>query len=332
MKRINLFSIESFATAMFKIKKTRSWIRNFFGFTRAETDGFIVLLLIIILVLIAPFIFKAISTSTYTMSAQDKVILDSLAHQLSSRKERPKTFPETPYASIELFEFNPNEATLEHFIALGLPKYVAQRVLNYRQAGGAFTIKSDFQKIYGLSKEDFDRLYAYIQLPENVPEHPSSKNKLSYTTLTEAAPSKSRATKAERSFQKIDINVCDTTELKKIYGIGPVLAERIIKYRTLLGGFAALSQLEEVYGLKEETLHELYTNVYIAHIDSLDKIAINEDDARTMAAHPYISHSLAKAIAAYRKQHGPFSTPQGLLNIQILDSATFIKLKPYIGL
>lgn len=317
---------------MVKIKKIKSWLRNFFGFSRAETDGFIVLLLIIILVLVAPFIFRAINTSTYTMSAQDKVILDSLAHQLSSRKERPKTSPETPYASIELFEFNPNEATLEHFIALGLPKYVAQRILNYRQAGGAFTIKSDFQKIYGLSKEDFDRLYAYIQLPEKAPQHPVNKNKHAPTAFTESIPDKSALKKAERTPQKIDINLCDTSELKNIYGIGPVLAERIVKYRTLVGGFTSLAQLEEVYGLKEETLQELYENVFISNTFMTDKIAINEDDAKTMSAHPYISPSLAKAIVAYRKQHGPFSTPETLLRIQIFDSATFIKLKPYIGL
>lgn len=315
---------------MVKIKKIRFWIRNFFGFSRAETDGFIVLLLIIILALIAPFIYRATTNATYTMSAQDKIILDSLAHQISLRKERPKVTAKDPASA--LFDFNPNEATLEQFVSLGLPRYIAQRILNYREAGGKFYIKADFQKIYGLSQEDFDRLHAYIRLPENTPEQPGSKNKPTSTMLTEATRTKNKTEKTENTPERININVCDTTELKKIYGIGPVLAERIIKYRTLLGGYASLSQLEEVYGLREETLHELYANVYIEHTDPLDKIAINEDDAKTMAAHPYISHSLAKAIAAYRKQHGPFSTPEGLLNIHILDSATFIKIKPYIGL
>lgn len=317
---------------MVKIKKTRSWLRNFFGFSKAETDGFIVLLLIIILMLIAPFIYRAINTSTYTQSALDKVLLDSLAHQISLIKERPKTSTKATNIPIELFAFDPNEATLENFTALGLPRHIAQRALNYRQAGGTFVIKSDFQKIYGLSQEDFDRLYPYIQLPENAPQRLHNKNKPSPTAFTKADRSKSTIKKVEKSPQKIDINVCDTAELKKIYGIGPVLAERIIKYRTILGGFTSLTQLEEVYGLKEETLQELYENIFISNASTITKIAVNKDDAKTMAAHPYISSSVARAIAAYRKQHGPFATPDALLNIHIIDSATFVKLKPYIGL
>lgn len=279
----------------------------------------------------APFIYKAINTSTYTMSASDKVILDSLAHQISLRKERPKASPKTPDIPIKSFAFNPNEATLENFVALGLPKYIAQRILNYRQAGGNFATKADFQKIYGLSQEDFDRLYEHIQLPEKAPRT-DSKNKPESLTFTKTDYNKSMPKEAKKTPLKIDINVSDTTDLKKLYGIGPVLAERIIKYRALLGGFTSLAQLEEVYGLKEETLQELYDNVFIDSTSMTIKVAVNEADAKTMAAHPYISPSLARAIAAYRKQHGPFSTPEALLNIHILDSATFIKLKPYIGL
>ena len=317
---------------MVKIKQIRSWLRNFFGFSKAETDGFIVLLLIIVLVLIAPFIYKALNTSTYTTSASDKVILDSLAHQISLRKERPKAAPKAPEIPIELFAFDPNEATLENFTSLGLPPYIAQRILNYRQAGGTFKIKADFQKIYGLSQEDFDRLYDHIRLPEKAPQHSVIINKAAPTTFTKTDSDKSMPKEVKKTPLIIDINVCDTTELKKVYGIGPVLAERIVKYRTLLGGFASLGQLEEVYGLNEETLQELHEHVFIDDTASIIKVSVNEDDAKTMAAHPYISQSLARAIAAYRKQHGTFSTPEALLNIHILDSATFVKLKPYIGL
>lgn len=317
---------------MAKIKKIRYWLRNFFGFSKVETNGFIVLLLIIILVLIAPFIYRSVSTSTYTMSASDKIILDSLAHQISLRKERPKAMPKTPDTPIELFAFDPNGATLDNFTTLGLPNYIAQRIINYRQAGGTFKTKADLKRIYGLSEEDFDRLYKYIQLPEKAPSHSASKNNPETLTFTKADRSKNVPERTKRVLEKIDINLCDTTDLKKLYGIGPVLAERIIKYRSLLGGFTFLEQLEEVYGLKEETLQELYGNIFIDNTFATAKVAVNEADAKAMAAHPYISQSLAKAIAAYRRQHGPFSTPESLLNIHILDSATFVKLKPYIGL
>src|SRR5690606_40943919 len=47
----------------------------------------------------------------------------------------------------------------------------------------------------------------------------------------------------------LDINRCTAGELVALPGIGPVLAERIIKYRNLLGGFVDKWQLVEVYGL-----------------------------------------------------------------------------------
>ena len=52
----------------------------------------------------------------------------------------------------------------------------------------------------------------------------------------------------------VELNMADTTTLKKVPGIGPVFANRIVKYRNLLGGFYAVSQLREVYGIDEETI------------------------------------------------------------------------------
>ena len=49
----------------------------------------------------------------------------------------------------------------------------------------------------------------------------------------------------------INLNEADTTELKKIPGIGSAIARMIVNYRTQLGGFYKIEQLQEKH-LKAE--------------------------------------------------------------------------------
>ena len=46
-------------------------------------------------------------------------------------------------------------------------------------------------------------------------------------------------------------------DLKKVRGIGDKLANRIIKYRKILGGFYTEGQLYDVYGLDSNTVVSL---------------------------------------------------------------------------
>ena len=49
-----------------------------------------------------------------------------------------------------------------------------------------------------------------------------------------------------------DLNTASAEDLQRVRGIGPTLSERIVKFRTRLGGFSENDQLKEVYGLTEE--------------------------------------------------------------------------------
>lgn len=74
------------------------------------------------------------------------------------------------------------------------------------------------------------------------------------TTETPAAP-KEEYKKASASFSYkpffIDVNKADSAGFEKLYGIGPKLASRIVKYREWLGGFTHVEQVKEVYGIAE---------------------------------------------------------------------------------
>lgn len=57
--------------------------------------------------------------------------------------------------------------------------------------------------------------------------------------------------------QAIDINSADVAALEALPSIGPALAQRIIAYRSAHGPFASVSDLRNVSGIGEVTLHHL---------------------------------------------------------------------------
>ncbi|MBM3251648.1 MAG: helix-hairpin-helix domain-containing protein [Candidatus Omnitrophica bacterium] len=52
-------------------------------------------------------------------------------------------------------------------------------------------------------------------------------------------------------YLQVNINKADKEELIKLNGIGPVLAQRIIKYRASFGPFKDIEGLKKVYGIDE---------------------------------------------------------------------------------
>ena len=55
----------------------------------------------------------------------------------------------------------------------------------------------------------------------------------------------------------VNINTATQAQLETLPGIGPVIAGRIIEYRTANGGFRSVGQLEAVKGIGPKTLEKL---------------------------------------------------------------------------
>lgn len=217
--------------------------------------------------------------------------------------------------SAKLFVFDPNQVSKEELKNLGFKEFLANRIINYRTKGGKFVVKSDLLKIYGMDSLLYQKIFPFINLPET-----SAKEK-SFDRL----PSKEKP-----GFVKFDLNKADTSQLIRIYGIGPKLSSRIIAYRGKLGGFVSNSQLSEVYGLDSIVVKELVAKSFIEESFRPRQININSATEKELGAHPYIKYKLAKAIVAYRAQHGSFKSVDDLKKISILDENSFKKMVPYI--
>jgi competence protein ComEA len=60
---------------------------------------------------------------------------------------------------------------------------------------------------------------------------------------------------------RIWLNLASTEELMTLPGIGPVLAERIVRYRLVHGPFHTLAELKNVQGIGPQTLEKIRERV-----------------------------------------------------------------------
>jgi competence protein ComEA len=292
----------------------RKWIRNLFGFSGREVNGFIILLPLMLMLILAQPLYRFWLAHRTKDFREERRELDSLVALWNEKKVTLDSLyaPSRPV----LFPFDPNTATLKELRRLGFSAALATRVTNYRQKGGKFRIKADLAKLYGLDSSFYRQLYAYIQLPDQKENHYQNK--------------KLPENRQKPETVLFDINDADTTQLKTVNGIGPVLASRVIKFRDGLGGFIRNEQLNEIYGLDSATVHQLRQRSFIANGFVARQLNINTANEQTLAAHPYIRKSIARAIVAYRFQHGDFKNVEDLSKLTVLKQSDIVRISPYL--
>lgn len=128
----------------------------------------------------------------------------------------------------------------------------------------------------------------------------------------------------------VELNTADTTSLKKIPGIGSTFAQRIIKYRDLLGGFYSVSQLCEVYGIDEERYNAM-KSWFSVDVSIICELFVNQVPVNDLYKHPYINKQQAQTIEQLRKQKRKLT---GWENFQLLEEFTDSdkeRLLPYLS-
>jgi competence ComEA-like helix-hairpin-helix protein len=254
------------------------------------------------------------------------IAVDNQAREYNKNRQYGSKYPDSKNKSYKHFNFDPNTATVAQLQELGLPQFIAERIDKYRAKGGKFRKKEDLAKIYGLYPETYERLEPYITLPS---AEEASVNTPQVELAAQPVAEKPAAIipKKAETLARFDLNMADTTQLKLIRGIGSGYARRIIKFRDILGGFASAEQIRETYGLPPETADELMKYGYVS--GDVKKLKINQVSLAELK-HPYLKFVQARAIIAYREQHGSFKSIEDLKQIKIIDEATIQKIGPYL--
>lgn len=304
----------------------KKWIEAYFSFTKRERIGIFVLVVLICIMSISPFFFPYLHRNHNNASNDDMTkelalitfkIKDSTSFTSYDQNDTKNIYNNynVDRTTAELFFFDPNTATVNDWVRLGVREKTAQTIQKYIAKGGKFYKPDDIAKIWGLQSSDVERLKPYVKIPSQ----PTVNDHRQYTTFS--IPKK--------EIKMLDINAADTTALIALPGIGSKLAQRIVSFRDKLGGFHSVDQMAEVYGLQDSVFQKIKSRMIIT-TGSYKKININTVNVNELKTHPYFKYPLANAIVQYRNQHGLYNTVEDIKNIVLIDATAFNKMAPYI--
>jgi DNA uptake protein ComE-like DNA-binding protein len=299
-------------------EKIKRQLFYWFGFTRKEAEGFLFLLMLMVVAVFIPLI---VNYMTADVNNLPQVAIGKIeAQEIAQLKinSRPYTAKDnSPIKSLTPFPFDPNTINRDSMLALGVGEKLAKGWLNYRSKGGRFKVKSDFSKLYGLQQQEYEQLEPYIQLPDTLP-------KKVYNEEPKSQP------RPGRQKPKFDLNTADSAQLIEVYGIGQGLSRRIIRYRERLGGFISYDQLFDVFGLDTVVVERLQSCSFIAPNFIPRKVYINRLNDDNFSMHPYLGKKLSRILANYKMQHGAYKRPEDLLKTSLITPEKLEKLRPYL--
>jgi DNA uptake protein ComE-like DNA-binding protein len=203
---------------------------------------------------------------------------------------------------------DPNTAGYNQLIEFGFNRFQANNLINYRTKAGYFKNKTDLLKIYGIDTTFFKSIENYIQI-----EFVEEATKVSSSAV----------------LVHVELNSADSTDLVQLNGIGPAFANRILKYRNLLGGFYSKTQILEVYNFPVETYQKIENSIS-ADTLLIKKIRVNFAEFPDLIKHPYFSKKQAEAVLNFRNKNGSFQDILQLKSNGLIDPETFIKIRPYL--
>ncbi len=248
-------------------------------------------------------------------SFEEAVRKDSIEKSLRYKKH------ETPARTVETFPFDPNTADSATLLRLGFAPWQIGNMMKYREKNGKWRSPDDFSRLYGLSEEEFIRLRPYIRISNELTEKEYQQRSASPDSTRKSFPHIEKY--AEGTL--IDLNVCDTAELKKIPGIGSYYAGKICRYRERLGGFVCASQIKEVEGLPENI-----ERWFIVKSDaSIRRLNVNKASFKELARHPYLTYEQVKVINSYIKLYGKISSWEELMLSKEFEHIDKKKLDAY---
>ena len=236
-------------------------------------------ILILLVLLIAVQLYRLLVNSP-ELSPVDLNQAQSYQTQLDSL--RIKENAQTPI----VYQYNPNYLTDYRAYTLGLPPEAFDKLLRYRQTNSYVNTPKQFQEVTKLSDSLMEKL-----LPQLKFSKPLYKSKTK-----------------NRIVLKKDINKASASDFQEVSGIGAVLSERIVKYRSFLSGFSVLEQCYEVYGLDSLVVQRLWERFEIQSLPEIERLDLTTVSLQELEQIPYLNRADARKIIAHRTKNKGIST------------------------
>ncbi|EHG20740.1 hypothetical protein HMPREF9332_01997 [Alloprevotella rava F0323] len=286
----------------------------------ADRRGFIALALVLLIGCGVTYYFLKPNISSEMLSSKDSLsVLSFQMEQDSVEGQYRERYTQYNGGVVkQTFPFDPNACDSVTFVRLGLKPWMAHNALKYRRKGGRWRSPEDFKRLYGLTKADFERLKPYIRIDSEDKSFSDSRRR--YDSIRASYPQK------YKELTIMDLNAADTTQLKRIPGVGSYYASKICRYRERLGGFVSRNQIKEVDGLPEdiEKWFEVSPNA------SVKTLNINKSTFKQLIHHPYLNYEQVKEIMNYIRKFGPIKSWRDLSLSEHFTPEDFKRLQPYI--
>ena len=205
-------------------------IRQYFGYSRSQTNGVVVLLLCISTALVVPLAIRYYDIQKQKVACrQDSAKLNTLIASLEKKKEHAssKPFSKQPIASKNFFDINTaDETRLQQLYEIGPVRAV--RIIDYRNRLGGFVDPAQYSEIYNLP----DSLVARLQ--------------------------KHTLIKEDFLPQQHNLNTSTVEVLANHPYLSYSQAQTIVAYRTQHGAFSHVQDLEKLVCIPPPTLKKLY--------------------------------------------------------------------------
>ena len=257
--------------------------------------------------------------ATKTAGAAKTTGTSKATKAIGRRRARP-AYSSYQVREPECFPFDPNTADSTQLLRLGLQSWQVRNIYKYRARGGIYRRKEDFARLYGLTVKDYRRLEPYIRI---------SKDYLPAATLVDDRQPLERDTvrfpvKIAET-EHIVLNTADTSQLKRIPGIGTYFAREIVRYGKWLGGYVSVDQLDEIADFPQSAKKYFTIERPEPRQLNVNKLSLNE-----LRRHPYINYHQAKTIVDYRRLHGPLKSLDDLRLSRDFPPEAITRLEPYV--
>tara|TARA_R110002111_G_scaffold25789_2_gene56238 strand:+ start:1606 stop:2493 length:888 start_codon:yes stop_codon:yes gene_type:complete len=295
-------------------------MKSHFLFTNQQRNGIFLLLAVIVIIQCIYWFLPNIFTDTTTDKPVNENELETFRKEVDSLRlveienRKPKIYP-----------FNPNYITDYKGYTLGMTNEEIDRLHKFRKRNQWVNSAKDFQKVTKVSDSFLNIISPYFKFPDWVTN--PKPNTQGYSN------SYSNSSKPKTYQQKVDLNLATANQLKKVYGVGEKLSERIIKYRDKYkGGFISDVQLSEVYGLSPEVIDRIKNDFTVKTPRAIKTYNLNTATRDELVTIQFIDYEVAHNIIEERTLRDGFKSIEELTKVEDFPIKKFDIIKLYLYL
>ena len=296
----------------------REQLKEYFSFTKGESQGIIVLLILVIIAVLVNLSSEFFVTKKeYDFSKYEKLFTelhsDSSNSDINSISEK--------YDTLKLFKFNPNKFLSGEAKQLGFSEYQFNMIRKYLKTGASFKFKSDLVKIYSIKDKQFTYLKPFIDLPEKGHE------KISDNYLA----GNSEVDKKIKYFL-FDPNILNDSGWSEL-GFSEKQISSIRKYVNAGGKFFRNEDLKKLYVIDDKKYADLepYINIPKNEESAIltehhKKVDVNNLSTEEMKQQGKFWQYNATRIVKYRNLLGGFYKKEQLLEVYGMKREYYLKI------